>query len=130
MNTVDNTTFKNSLTHAQKNVMVAFLQGHIISIKGEDYRFAEKGDLLWTETTDKGDVEWSAMEDGLFMRAYEFDGQATDYTPEHATGFRWITYGDRMGTMLSLIRDMSEKDMIVALGNKTLTEINQTRRES
>jgi hypothetical protein len=126
MNTVDNTPVKNPLTHAQKNVLAAFFQGHIITINKEEYRFAEKDDLLYTQSTSEGEMDYIAMDTGIFKRFYSFSG--TDFSIENADSFKWMLCASEIGHIMSLIKTMTQDEVFIALSNKTLTEINQTKR--
>ena len=104
MNSQDITEHKQPLSHAQNNVLIALLQGHIITIAGEDYRYAEAEQPLYRNNKDE---IMGAMEAGLFKRNYEFDGQVTDYTPETCNRFSLMLYSSELAHIVRLIKTMT-----------------------
>ena len=116
-------TIKSPLSKAQNTVLKAFLQGHIITIEKEAYCFAEYGDTLMTENSVDGDIDWIAQETGIFKRFYSFDAGVKEYTPQNATGCRWVLAAVDIAGVLSLIRRMSDDEVAIAISNYTLTNV-------
>lgn len=105
---------KGKLAEALK-VLAAFLEGHIITIGGEDYRYAQKDDHLYED--DK--QIYVATESGFSQRFNSFSGG--EKTP---SSFRWILVADSLAFFMRLFDGMTEDEVTIALSNRSLTDIN------
>lgn len=102
------------MAHIDSRVLMAFMHGHIITIGGEDYRFARKDQELYSE----GDNVFVATETGVFKRMLKFGTAPKNFSKEHANGFIWTSiWGDSMAAMLSLISEMTQDEKIIAVSN-------------
>lgn len=124
MKAQDITEFKETPSHQHMNVFIAFMQGHIIQVAGEDYRYANKDEVMYSE----GDMEYAAMESGIFKRFLSFTDKVEEYTKETASSFKWMFIADSASYIFSIINEMTEEEVIMALGNKVLTETNRKNR--
>jgi len=124
----DITNFQ-SLSFKDSQVLMAFLHGHIIKYKGDEFRFARKDQALFTEDTDDGVIEYVATETSLFVRTYTFDSNAQNYTPDEATGFKWIAqWGDSLAGMMGMISSMSEDEKNAAIHSLSFDMVVRDRQ--
>ncbi len=105
------------------SVLEALLEGHIITVAGEDYRYANKDDHLYEDD----ERIYVATESGFFQRYHSY--KAGEASP---SSFRWIRITDNLAYFSKLYESMTEDEVLTALGNRVLTSINtegtRTRR--
>lgn len=124
MSYTENNKTKEPLTKPLLAVLSSFLKGNVITIDSEAYRFAQAGDILVTETTPTGEVDWVAQETGIFKRFYSFDAGVKECTEKNATGCRWVIAAIEIGGVISLIKSMTQEELTIALSNFALTDLD------
>lgn len=123
MQNKDITEAQEPYTFQQINILKALFQGHVITIRGEEYRYGIKDEPLYIETKEDGDYHVFAAQTGLFKKFLSFNGSVTNFTPENADSFKYLLITPEIGQIMDLISMMSEEERLTALANKALTSI-------
>lgn len=114
------TTLKEGFSHRKMNVLNALLQGHVIQIAGEEYRYAMKDEELYSD----GDRVFVATEEGIF-KSCSVQSISNGISKDGTT---WIRVTDSLSYISKLIDNMSEDEIMISLANKALTSFNQKDR--
>ena len=116
---------KGNFAEAAPKVFAAFLEGHIITIGGTDYRYAKKDTPLFEDDENI----YVATASAFYQRYNSYTGGETE-----PSGFRWIERSGSVFYFLTLFETMTEDEVMIVLGNRALTAINtegsRTRRIS
>lgn len=116
---------KGNFSDAAPKVFAAFLEGHIITIGGTDYRYAKKDTPLFEDD----ESVYVATASAFYQRYNSYTGGETE-----PSGFRWIETSGSVFHFMALFEAMTEDEIMTVLGNRALTAINtegtRTRRLS
>lgn len=116
---------KGNFAEAAPKVFAAFLEGHIITIGGTDYRYAKKDTPLFEDDENV----YVATASAFYQRYNSYTGGETE-----PSGFRWIETSGSVFHFMALFETMTEDEILTVLGNRALTAINtegsRTRRIS
>ncbi|MGD1524092.1 hypothetical protein [Vibrio owensii] len=116
-----------ALSHIDSKIFMAFLTGHIITIDGQDYRFARKGQELY----ENGEYAFSATETGIFQRMLSFSSTGVEFTKENADSFIWQQiWGDSNCIILSLTAKMTDQEKSIAVANLAFDIIQNNRSDA
>jgi len=119
----------------------ALLEGHIIVVGDEEYRYATKGQELYEEINDvEDDRVFVATESGIYKRYFtsnmgsdtstNMDSVNVHLRPLWANGFMWVHIcSDSLSIISSLVKEMTEKEKLIISGNVVLTDINCRSRK-
>lgn len=129
MNAKDINSIQTPYQSKHLSVLKAFFQGHILEIAGKSYRYARKDSTLYTESTEEGEVEYSATVSGLFQKFLSFNQSAPSFAPEHASGFTYMLAAECMDGIMSIIESMTDEEITLAISSMALTSIKAEQRQ-
>lgn len=136
MSMIEDITKHQKVEHRLLKVIQAFLEGHIVTVGGEDYRFAYKDQELYQQDVDDENVEVKiATESGIFKRLFSQVGvkqeiKVSGYAevPEWADGFLWMLHStDTMMVIKHLFDRMTEEEILVTISNLSLDHVKNNR---
>lgn len=123
--------------HRFLKVLQAFLEGHVISVGGSDYRYAAVGHELYKKSVDdENEMVLYATKSGIFKRNFSFGSASpvemithgnTD-VPESANGFLWMIHSESaIEEIKSLYESMSDQEITLAISNLAFDHVQNKR---